>query len=183
MMTLLPDSMRYNFDVSINPLGNISAYNDFIQANSPLRVYLDARMPLNFLASNLTLVDTIEINLADTSTLNNLTLNLQLKNGMPLSAKVGIAILDQNDHVASYVFSPAQIQAGILGTNGKVVAPSLSDHEIALSPKDVERLKMFGKIILRIEFNTVDNAYVQIYDYYKIDYKIKANTNLGLSVR
>jgi hypothetical protein len=183
MIQDLPSAIGYDLDVEINPLGNISGYNDFIDRDSPLRFFINASMPLSFIASDLVLVDTIEINLADTSMLNTMKLMIEAKNGFPLGAEISMAVLDQNDKITNYIFSPNILQPANLGSDGKVSESVMSYHEIELIGKDLERLKQFGKVILTVKFDSGDNLNpVKIYDYYSLDYDIKANANVKITI-
>jgi hypothetical protein len=183
MLTQLPKFLGFNFDITLNPLGNVSGHNDFIFDKSPLTLNLDAEMPLRFLANNLILQDTLSIDIADTSVLNSLKLTIEIENGFPLQAEIAIGILDQNDKIVSYVFAPSFINSGTLDGNGKVSQSSLSTHEVLISEKDMERLKAFKRAVLTVKFETPSNVgSVSIYDYYKLDYKIKANANVTISI-
>ncbi len=183
LISSLPTELGYNFNVNINPLGNISSYSDFLDIQSPLKLSLDASMPLNLVANNLTLVDTIEVQIPDTSMLNSMRLMLDMKNGFPLSADVSMAILDQNDKVVSYVFSPGNIPAATLEIDGKTTIYSESNHEIEINGKDMERLKAFGKVILTVNFNSDQSNAVNLYDYYRLIYDIKADANVTISIK
>jgi hypothetical protein len=183
MMSSLPNALGYNFNVSINPLGNISGYNDFLDVSSPLKLSLEASMPLNILANNLTLVDTLDIQIADTSMLNSMTLMLDMVNGFPLSATISMAVLDQNDKITSYIFSPGSIESAVVGADGKVTSESESYHEIEILGKNMERLKTYGKVILTVRFNSDQSNYIKLYDYYKLLYDIKANANVTISIK
>ncbi len=183
MLTNLPNFLGFNFDITINPLGNVSGHNDFIFDKAPLSLNLDAEMPLRFLANNLILQDTLTLDIADTSAINSLNLLIDIENGFPLQAEISIGILDQNDKIISYVFAPSFINSGTLDGNGKVSQTTFSSHEILISEKDMERLKVFKKAVLTVKFDTPPNAgSISIYDYYRLDYKIKANANVTISI-
>lgn len=183
MMSSLPNVIGYDFNVTINPLGNISGYNDFLDINSPLKLSLNANMPLNVLANNLTLVDTLDLNIADTSILNSMTLMIDMENGFPLNASVSMAVLDQNDKVTSYIFSPSQINSATVGMDGKVSSESSSYHELFISGKDMERIKAYGKVVLTVQFNSPSTVPVKIYDYYALKYDVKADANITISIK
>ncbi|MFT5601170.1 MAG: hypothetical protein ACI9N1_001410 [Flavobacteriales bacterium] len=181
LLESLPDSISYDMDITINPLNNISGYSDFIVEEHPLRVLLDASMPLNAIVNNLTLVDTIEVNFADSNILNTLSLDLSIANGFPLNAKIDIAILDQNDMVTDHLLVPGDILSGMLNTQNKIDSPHLSNHFIDLTPRDIELLRSYGKLKLTILFDSPDGyTELPIYDYYKLDYSLKAKANVAL---
>lgn len=183
LLSILPDFLGYNFDIEINPLGNISGYNDFVDRLAPLTLSLNATMPLSFVANNLALQDTISLKMEENSLLNSLELTLRLENGFPLSAKVSLAVLDQNDMISNYIFSPNEIPQAPLDANGKVIEKSKSVHIITISNRDLENLKATGKLILSLTFNSENNGSpVKLYDHYTLDYKMTGNANLQLSI-
>jgi hypothetical protein len=183
MISSLPSSLGYNFNVTINPLGNISGYNDFLDINSPLKLSLDANMPLSVLANDLTLVDTLDLQISDTSMLNSMTLMIDMLNGFPLSAEVSMAVLDQNDKIVSYLFSPSEIYSAEVDLSGIIATKSESYHELMISEKDMERIKTYGKVVLTVAFNSEGSTPVKLYDYYTLDYNIKADANVTISIR
>jgi len=184
LVEMMPDSLGYEIDVIVNPLANISGYGDFIDADHPLRVLLDATMPFGFIANELTLVDTIDIAINDTLGLNNLELVLEVNNGYPLDASIDLAILDVNDMVVGHLFFPGEIPAGEVDpVSNKVSQITQSFNKITITSKNLETLKMNKKLILKVVFDS-PNGFTQlpIYDYYKIDYSIKGTANVELEL-
>ena len=51
----LPDGITYDLDVTANPLGDVSNGNDFLYDDSRLTADLDVDIPLNIIATDLTL--------------------------------------------------------------------------------------------------------------------------------
>jgi hypothetical protein len=177
----LPTQIGYDVEVEVNPLGNISGYNDFYDASAPIGVYLNASIPLSFIANDLTLEDTLVVTFDETTPVNDLVLLLEVANGFPLEANVEIGVLDINDKVISRVFAPNIIEAASLGTDGKVSESTASLHEITIDGIDLERIKTNQRILLTVVLNTPGTDHVKIYNDYIIDYKIKADANITLS--
>ncbi len=184
LVEMMPDSLGYEIDVIVNPLANISGYGDFIDADFPLRVLLDATMPFGFIANELTLLDTINLNINDTLGLNSLALNLEINNGYPLAARIDISILDVNDMVVGHLVSPGEILAGEVDpTTQKVSHATLSYNTLTITSKDLITLKKNKKLLLKLVFDSPDSySQLPIYDYYKIDYSIKGTANVGLEL-
>lgn len=177
----MPTEIGYNVDVEINPLGNVSGYNDFYYMDSPLGIYLNASMPLSLIASDLTLQDTLSFSVDDAIGLNELLLYIDVDNGFPIEADIELGILDVNDKLMSRVFSPTLIESATTDVNGKVTESTSSQHEILLSSKDLERLRDNGKVLLTVQFNTPGNQHVTLYDSYRLEYKVKADANITIS--
>ncbi len=183
LLELMPDQLRYELELKLNPLGNVSGHNDFISADAPMEINMNVDMPLSAIASSLTLVDTIELNISDTNNINYGVFNIDLENGFPLGASIDIALLDHNNMVAGHVFSPDLIPSASIDGNGLVTTPSASYHQIELGAIDMRTLKKSNRIILRIVFDTADpNNHVQLYDHYKIGYKMVADFNYNVNI-
>lgn len=178
----IPQSIGYNLDVVINPLGNVSGYNDFYNMNAPMGVYLNASLPLRFIANDLTLEDTLTISIDESSSVNEMVLTIEVENGFPLEANVEIGVLDVNDNVISRIFSPNVISAGTVGSDGKVNASSSSIHEIVVDGIDMGRIQTNGRLLLTVVFNTPGSDHVSIYNSYRLNYKVKADANVKITV-
>jgi hypothetical protein len=183
MIELMPDSIGYAAQVVVNPLGNVSAYNDFAYRQYPLRLRLDVDMPLNAIANQLTLVDTLLLELEDENPLNDLTLFIQVENGFPLSAAVRLSVLDGNEMVAGHLLSSAEVPSGSLGPDNRVVSSSQSYHVLAVQPKDMENIQRFKKIRLEVVFDSPGNDHLFLYEHYKLKYTIRAKSSLKINIR
>lgn len=183
MLELLPDSIGYGLALELNPLGNVSAHNDFISSDAPMELNMDINLPLSIIANNLTLADTLNIAISDTTGLNSVMLNINLENGFPLEAQLDLILLDQNNMVVSHVLSPTFVPAASLGGNGVVSAFSASTHQLTLSQKDFKTLIQNKKILLKIIFNTpISSSHIDIYDYYKLKFNVVANFEYGVVI-
>lgn len=181
-LEVLPHELGYDLELEVNPLGNVSGYNDFYNRYAPMGIFIDASLPLSFIASDLTLEDTLQITLDDDAPINSLTIKLDLENGFPLAADLELAVLDGNDKIISRIFSPTLIESAILDQTGKVSEVSNSHHEIVISALDLQRLKEFGRMVLTLVFNTPGNDHVVIYDSYRLNYVLKADANVTVTV-
>lgn len=183
LLELLPDSIGYDLSMEINPLGNISAHNDFISSESPFELNMGISLPLSIIASNLTLADTINIEINDTSDINSIQLNITLENGFPLDAQLDLALLDQNQMVIAHNFSPNLIPAATIDGNGIVSSPSSSIHQLTLSQKDFNTFIKNKKFVLKIIFNTPPSvSHIDIYDYYKLTFNVTADFEYGVEI-
>jgi hypothetical protein len=183
LLTSFPDSLGYDAFVQINPLGNISSFNDFVYAANPLRLLLNVDMPLNVVANQLTLVDTLLLDINDESALNDLALFIDIENGFPMNASIQLTILDGNNMTVSNILVPGVIPSGSIGSNNRVSDPSKTYHEIKLLPKDLENIQRYKKLKLQVVFNSPQSNHLYIYDYYQLKYFIRAQSNVKISIR
>jgi hypothetical protein len=183
MLELLPDSIGYGLALELNPLGNVSAHNDFISSDTPMELNMDIQLPLSIIANNLTLADTLNIDISDTTGLHSVMLNINLENGFPLEAQIDLILLDQNNMVVSHVLSPTVVPSASVDGNGVVSSFSSSAHQLALSQKDFNTLIQNKKIVLKIIFNTpISSSHIDIYDYYKLKFNVIANFEYGVVI-
>jgi hypothetical protein len=183
MLELLPDSIGYGLALELNPLGNISAHNDFISSDAPMELNMDIKLPLSIIANNLTLADTLNIDISDTTGLHSVMLSINLENGFPLEAQLDLVLLDQNNMVVSHVLSPTLVPTASLDGNGVVSGVSTSTHQLTLSQKDFKILIQNKKIVLKIIFNTpISSSHIDIYDYYKLKFNVVANFEYGVVI-
>lgn len=179
---LLPTQVGYDLDLVINPMGNISGFNDFYYSEAPIGLFLNAEMPLSLAANDLTLQDTLLVDLGADALLNELTLLVEVENGFPLEAQIELAVLDMNNHIAERVLSPNLIPAASLNGSGRVIESVNSNHEIYLSPKNLERLRSNGKLLLTVIFNTPSGQKVTIYQDNRLKFVVKADANIKISL-
>lgn len=183
MLELLPDSIGYGLALELNPLGNISAHNDFVSSDAPLELNMDIKLPLSIIANNLTLVDTLNIDISDTTGLQSVMLSINLENGFPLEAQIDLILLDNNNMVVSHVLSPALVPSASIDGNGVVSSSSSSIHQLTFNQKDFKTLIQNKKIVLKIIFNTpISSSHIDIYDYYKLKFNVVANFEYGIAI-
>ncbi len=179
MLEAIPDQLNYDMQIQINPLGNVSGHNDFIHKDHPFEVNLDMSMPLDLIANNLTIQDTIEINISDTGSINYGSFYLEINNGFPIEGQLILSIENGN----SDLISPNIINAAIIDMNGLVTGSSPSAHTLDLSAADLDLLKTNKKLILTVIFNTADpNNHITIYDHYELDFKISGLFNSTVNI-
>lgn len=184
----LPRSISYDLNANINPLGNISGFNDFIYYGTSLNAKMTATIPLRFSANNIVLKDTSEFNAeALTEQINNINegfLLLRARNSYPFSLKITGVLLDANNNVLET----------LIGTpDNLILAPSLDANNISIESKEtilkipfdkgkLDNIVKAKKIAYYIEFNTTNApAAITFYDYYKLDLLLTADFNYSLN--
>jgi hypothetical protein len=183
MIELMPDSVGYAVAIVVNPLGNVSAYNDFAYRKHPLRLRLAVDMPLNTIANQLTLVDTLILEIDDQQPLNDLTLYFDIQNGFPMSASIQLTILDTQDNPISQIITPGMIPSGTIGTDGRVNNHSKSMHILKVEKSDMDLIQQSKKIRMEVSFNSPESNHLYIYEDYKLKYNIRAKSSVNIRVR
>lgn len=182
---LLPDQLIYDIDIITNPLGNVSGGNDFLDIDNGLSINLDAEIPLNFFANNLTFVDTIDLDIEeDLKDLKNVELNVFVENGLPLATDLQLYMLNESNIVLDSVsIEKINIPAGNLDGNNFVVSPNSSVSKIVLNEAKTNTLKETKKIMIQAAFSTpLNNQKVRILEKDRIKVKVgaKALYNVNL---
>ena len=176
-----PNYIEYEIETEINPYGNLSGGNDFINTNYGLNVSLDMEMPLSFIANNLSLQDTIEFNAIAIPNIDKIrdgTLTLFADNGFPFDAKIQFFMLDDQNTIIDSLFFINTIGAGVVNNNFKVENKKTSKLLIPVSENKMSRFVLTKKMLVKVSFNTNPaNQYLKIYGDYTIDFKLVGDFN------
>ena len=170
----LPGFFNYYVDVSLNPMGNISAGNDFIYYNSELAANLKVELPLNFNAGNIAMMDTLDFN-SSGDFLKNFKggkLKVYIENGFPLEAELQATLLDTFFQPLETLFGNGLIASAELGANKVVNKKVNSLVTLPIAANKAENVKQAKHIAIKMRFNSaLPGELIKIYD----DYRIKVN--------
>lgn len=175
LIEIFPDKLKYEIDLLINPLGNISGSNDFVYKKHPLKTKLNIEFPLSLVANNLTVVDTSDFNFSKNSTGNIIdgTLFVYADNGYPFDAELSLDLLDGSNNIIKKLPVVNQISSALVDANLRVVQRKKSVLSIPISQSDTETLYRARKSVITVTFNTVSQPqFIKIYDDYTIDIKV-----------
>jgi hypothetical protein len=190
MIELLPDKFYYDFDLQINPLGNISGGNDFIHNNFGFKANMDLQIPLKLGAHNLTLVDTLTLNkeaVKDPERINNGTFTLLAENDFPFDADVKIYIPVENttgikDSLVAEL--PGKVRAGVVDAQGVVKNKTKSTLRFIAGDARTQNLLNAEKLIVKIVFDTKpNNQKLEIYEHYRLDLKLTGDFSYTIQVK
>jgi len=181
----LPTSIGYALQVTTDPLGNVSGFNDFAYYGYGINSNISVVIPLSMIATNLTLADTLAVNFAGSGNVGQHvksgTLTLYASNGFPFSAGLQLYLLNKNNMVSDSLFIPAQTiaSAPVNAITGIATSPQSSVLTISLDANHTEELLNTKTIILYARFNmgSAPSTYRKIYDYYKLGIKLVGNFN------
>lgn len=177
----LPDKLGYSMQIIENPLGNISGSNDFLYSDKLLNASMDIEIPLSLVANDLTLADTLDLNISN-SGLDNLksgTFTLFADNGFPFEAGLQIYLLTENGVVADSMFANANsIDQAPVNTNFRVINKRLTRIDIPINETKMNLFRNTKKIMIKVKFNTSSQPqYIKIYSDYTFDIKLIGDLN------
>ena len=185
----LPNYFGYSVKANINPLGNISAGNDFAYFGHGLKVIADIDIPLALSANNFYLVNYANVDLTNLKELNNVNyceLNLQARNNYPFDAKLqGYMINDQNQIIDS-LFTPSNnaIQSAVTDINNNVLNYVDTKLKVTIGADKVANLKLCKHIKFVIQlFLPNQPTPIKLKDTSYMDLVLSANVNYRARVK
>lgn len=166
-----PDSISYQIEAKLNPNGNTAAGFDFMYYDHPLRIFMNADLPLNIYANELILLDTLKWNKPANipEALDSVSLRLECVNGFPFSAGIEIAFDMAGNEVIKK--SGSGISSAIVGAGGKVSSAVTSYVTLTFSRAEYEALLDGKMALLKLIFSTYNTGQVKIYPEYSLSYK------------
>lgn len=175
VMESLPDSLLYDISLQINPLGNIGGSSDFIYSDRIVDTRIQVKLPLSFGANQLTLSDTLDFDINNTTDLDPVgpsTITLLALNGFPFDMDMQMILLDENNSTIDSLLVPGLIAAGQLDMNNRVSNSTLTKLTIPIDDSRKENLKRTKRIKVRAAFSTPNYPQlVQLYNTYHLDLK------------
>lgn len=172
----LPDRIDYKISVLSNPLGNVSAGNDFMYYGHYLDAFLDLEIPLSLVANNLSMSDTVAFDLGEPSSPQRIKdgmLSLYADNTFPFSADLFLYMLRDDGSILDSLLITNRVEAGILDGNNIVTEARRSILLIPVSPQKIDAMYASHKMLIIARFSTAGaGQYVKIYSSYKLDLKL-----------
>ena len=163
IINIKPDLIIINGQLTLN-----SGTDNFIVYDKGISIAPNIEVPLSFIASNLVLSDTSNIELP--TEINNATLNLIINNGYPLITKVDIIFLDEN--YIEVETKEHTIAAGKVSGDGRIYEATRSSMSIEIAEENIQDIKYVNYIA---SFETSSQTeYNKIYSDYSIDIQIIA---------
>jgi hypothetical protein len=176
----LPDKIGTSMGIFINPMGNISGHHDFLYDDKTFDVRVKAEIPLNIIANNLTLCDTLELNInnENTDNVNKGVLHVFADNGFPLSTELQLYLLDNSGNIIDSIVNPNVIFSAYTNSSHIVTASRETRLDINLNQSQIEHLLNTNRILIKTTFNTSSlTQHVQIYNHYRIGIRITTELN------
>ncbi len=179
-----PDQFKSSLELQLNPLSDQVVFNDFIDSHSPFKTNLKVEIPLNLIASSLTLCDTLSFNFKELDRINRLKLNCLIDNGFPLNGNLKLRVLRSDGSAGPELASQGQILSAQIDASNEVTSNNLSLLEIIVPEAEIAFLQKSQKIIIETELSTKDQVnFTSIYTHYAIGVKISLDLNYGMEVK
>lgn len=114
----LGSSYKFGYSIQLNPLGNINGGWDEVFSTSRIKVKLKGQMPLQLMADGLTLQDTFDVDLKQTSPNVSVVsgkLVLEAINAFPFQCEIKLSFLSEFGSTLHEVFGSSLIQSSNYG--------------------------------------------------------------------
>lgn len=184
----LPDKFGYSMQIITNPMGNISGSNDFVYSDKLLKASLNMEIPLSLVANNLTLADTLNLNISNNNGSQHVhsgNITLFANNGFPFDASLQFYLLNDANVIVDSLFGYTNtiIEAPI-DQNLRVVDKKLTKIVIPISENKMSLLFNTKKVRLKVKFNTsAKPQYIKIYSDYSMDVKLVGDLNYTVQMQ
>jgi hypothetical protein len=179
----LPDYLSYEGKIIVNPMGNISASNDFAFLNTGIDIYADVDMPLQIRADYFKLISKSAIDLTSVNQIDNINYGdivLQCTNGFPFNAVLQGYILNEQEQVIDSLFNiPGNvIKEGTVDINNIVIQPVYTELKINLSKNKLTNLKQCKFIRFESKFVLPPQPPdIKLLDSYNLDLILSLDVN------
>ena len=173
----LPQEVYYDFELTLNPLGNVSSSNDFLYNQTGLAVNLDAKIPLKLHASNLTIIDTTSFSVdsssqEDAKKIIGGYINMYASNWYPFDLKTQFYMLNDKEQIIDSIFQNSQVLYGAKPLFGVVDQPTESQIQAPITDQKIDHIYQTKSIISKISINSTVSDTVFILDYYSLDVRL-----------
>ena len=171
----VPNKIRIEGDIRVNPLGNISASHDFLYTNNAINADLRMDIPLRIGIQNLILSDTIALSDSEQELPIEGKLVLWIKNGFALDASVSLYALS-ND-VRDLIAADLRLLPAMAGGDAASFIPVETWLEIPIS----DALLQANDLLIEVALQTPDGAGpVGLYSNQAIDFKLLVDGNYSI---
>jgi hypothetical protein len=186
LLNMMPDKFSYAGEFKFNPAGKAgNSYTDFAYSGVDLKAFLDIKIPLSVIASNLVLSDTgsFDIPALKTSGFQDGKFNLMVWNGFPFDVKVDMRFLDKYGVQVDSIITTTTILAAPIDGAGKVAEAKYTAVPFQLSAASVNMLTdRATQVVFTARFDTKPvNTHVSIYDNYAIEFKLVGDMNIQVN--
>jgi hypothetical protein len=140
----LPDKIKYSLFLQTNPQGNTANYRDFVYDRKFLNLRLLVDVPLEFSASGISLMDTIDLDLNydDVSKVESATLYFLADNSFPMDCELQFYLFDPVlSTMTALLPQNAVIKAGLYDpVLQKVTSATFSKIPVEFTKSKIEQL-------------------------------------------
>ncbi len=176
---------RIDFQLQLNPWGNVSGGWDEIYDEFPLRVKLQGVFPLNIGMSDLIFQDTFDLKLVNDSEKTHVKsgqLWINATNAFPFEGKIDLIMLDANNQVIDVVSGTSPIESGAMGIQQNGIYQKKSEVFFPVSATLASNIGNVKHCVVKLKLNSYNasgqNVKVSIPE--KAFFKFKLGANLTL---
>lgn len=147
------------FELQLNPWGNVSGGWDEIFDEHPLKVNLEANMPLNIGLTDLIIQDTFAFSVdqdPEKTHIKSGYLWLKATNAFPLQGQVTLYLMDKNGTVITSVSSSSEVQSSVYGTLVSGILQKQSYVRFDVPESVVDQLSSVTQCVVKLKLNTPD---------------------------
>ncbi len=190
LIDIAPTNIFYSGNIKLNPSSKLN--NNFVLADSDIRVDLIADIPFNIKINNLSIKDTTKLDLKDLEQLDSLTLKLKYVNGLPISVNLSILTLNDLGVITDSIKLNNPIKSASVyseGSNkGKIEKPNEGTSFLTMSETQRENLLNAKSIIFNALVNTSTDdsnspVVVPLLGNSKLKITILVDTNIEYNVK
>jgi hypothetical protein len=164
LIEIQPDSLRFKLSAEINPMGNVSAGNDFMYFEKGIEAVIKLDVPLNFSTTGLKIEDHSSLNFDKDKKLKSGELLVHLDNMMPFDMDIQFYVLDENKVIIDSLFETGSfIGAAQLDAQGIAELPTHTLLSIPLTKDKIEVLRKYSDLLIRAKVNSVGNKKYQLF--------------------
>lgn len=185
----LPNFLGYAVKAKLNPLGNISAGNDFAFYGRGLKVIADVDIPLALSANYFSLINNSKVDLTQLKELKNVNscqIILDARNNYPFKAHVQGYMLNENNEIIDSLFVPGQniLEPAITDINNVVLNYVDSRLEIDFDKEKINHLTQCKQIkFVNYLYLSNQPTPIKINEDSYLDLTIHANLNYNVRVK
>lgn len=185
----LPNYLGYSVKAKLNPLGNISAGNDFAFYGRGLKVTADVDIPLALSADYFSLVNYSKVDLTQLKELNDVNscqIMLEARNNYPFKAKVQGYMINEMNEVIDSLFIPGQntIEPALTDINNVVLNYTDSRLEADFDKTKIIHLTQCKQIkFVSYLYLTNQPTPIQITEDSYLDLVVHANLNYNAKTK
>lgn len=169
----LPNELIVDIGINVNPLGDVSAGNDFIYTDQPLKALVEVDVPLCLAVENLTVSDTLAIQVEETPNASGI-LHFYMTNHLPLEARLTANLVDVDQTVLATILEDEML----LGASQNVDLTTnsvMSELQAEVSSEVMELITQDNFIQIEITLDTYNGEAVKITSDQLIEFRVVAD--------
>jgi len=181
LLEIIPDSFEISGRAELNPLGNISNYNDFASSASEFKCTAQIEIPLFASFSNLVLREISNIDWGENSEISKTLLYLHANSTFHANTEISLLLVDDAGNELMDLSELLIDNQVPLITGAKSDQPSITTLVFEFNEQDINVLQQANEIITELRFETTNYPeLVEIRSTDKIDILISADIDAQL---